>query len=259
MPYGRARQESAPTKTAQVELMFNRIAPAYDTLNHGMSLGIDYYWRRHVLDYLAAAIGRTGQDQAGPGRTGQKQMDFLDIGTGTGDFAIAVARRFAPKRLIGIDISSRMMALARRKVRQQGLDDTITLQRADCLDMPFADGTFDVATVAFGIRNLENLDKGLGEICRVLKTGGHIAIAELSRPQHFPARQLFTVYSHTMLPLCGHLFPRDAQAYRYLTASIEAFPQAEQMATALARAGFGHITFRRMTMGLCTLYIGVKN
>ena len=245
-PYG-----TTAAKSVQVAQMFNNIAPTYDALNHGMSLGIDRYWRGRTLLALAESL-KTGPDTAGT------PMVMLDVATGTGDFAIEAARRFHPSRLVAIDISARMISMARRKVRQAGLGDIVSIEQSDGLDMLFDDDTFDAATVAFGIRNFSNLDRGLREIWRVLKPGGRIAITELGRPRHTPVRQLFDLYANTVLPLYGWLFPRDAQAYRYLTASIEAFPQAEVVAAALQRAGFTDVDFRHMTFGLCTRYVATK-
>lgn len=241
-PYG-----TAATKTAQVEQMFDNIAPTYDALNHGMSLGIDRYWRRQTLRALHLSMAHDGPPS-----------HLLDIATGTGDFAIEAARRLQPRTITAIDLSARMIDVARHKVSRARLDNVISLQQGDCTDLPMADATFDAVTVAFGVRNFEDLDGALRQINRVLKRGGRLAIVELSRPRHTPMRQLFTLYAHTVLPLCGRLFPRDERAYSYLAGSIEAFPQAETMAAVLAKAGFTAVSYRRMTLGLCTRYIATK-
>lgn len=224
--------------------MFDRIAPSYDVLNHGMSLGIDRRWRRKAIRWLRQTAA--GAEQ------------ILDIATGTGDFAIETASVMQPKCLTATDISLGMMDIAREKVEREGLQNIISFQREDCVALSFAHETFDAATVAFGIRNFQGLDASLKEICRVLRKGGCLCIVELSRPVGFPMSQLFSVYARTILPLCGRLFPHDVQAYRYLASSIEAFPQAERMVDILKKAGFRHVDFHRLTFGICTCFIAVK-
>lgn len=229
-------------KTKQVEEMFDNIAPSYDTLNHRLSWDIDKGWRRKAIEQLR--------------EYGPKVM--LDIATGTGDFAILAAQMLKPASLIGADISEGMMEIGRKKVEQAGLADVISFKKEDCLDLTFEDNTFDAVTAAFGIRNFGNLDKGLSEMCRVLKPGGHLSVVELTRPVSFPMRQLFWVYSHTFLPLYGKLVSKDKSAYKYLTATIEAFPQGEAMMEILQKAGFSDSKFKRLTFGICTLYIARK-
>jgi len=166
-----------------IEEMFDNIAPTYDTLNHRLSGNIDKGWRKKAIRQLQ------------PFRP--KQM--LDIATGTGDFAILAAKELKPEHLIGADISEGMMAIGREKVKAAGLSDVISFQKEDCLNLSFPDNTFDAVTAAFGIRNFQNLDKGLAEICRVLKKGGHLSIVELTTPVKFPMKQLFRIYSNTFL------------------------------------------------------------
>ena len=223
----------------QVEEMFDNIAPAYDLLNHLMSWGIDRRWRRKAIDRLG---------QHAPGR-------LLDIATGTGDFAILAAQRLNPRHIVGADLSEGMMAQGREKVRKAGLEDVISFQREDCMHLSFADQTFDAVTVAYGVRNFEDLDTGLREMRRVLKPDGHLLILELAAPPRFPMRQLFWLYSHVVMPLAGRLFSRDKRAYTYLTASMEAFPQGEVMEGLLRQAGFGEVEWRRFTFGICTMYL----
>ncbi|MDY6409206.1 MAG: bifunctional demethylmenaquinone methyltransferase/2-methoxy-6-polyprenyl-1,4-benzoquinol methylase UbiE, partial [Prevotella sp.] len=200
-------------KTGQVEAMFNNIAPAYDTLNHRLSWNIDKGWRRKAIKALLPYRPQT----------------MLDIATGTGDFAIMAAKMLRPKQLIGVDIAEEMMAVARQKVETEHLGNIISFKRDDCMDLSFDDNTFDAVTAAFGIRNFSDLDKGLSEMCRVLKTGGKLSIVELTTPVTFPMKQLFKIYSHTFLPIYGRIISKDQSAYKYLTATIEAFPQGEQM------------------------------
>ena len=156
------------------------------------------------------------------------------------------------------DISEGMMAVGRKKVESAGLSDIISFAREDCFKMSFPDGRFDAVTAAFGIRNFSDLDGGLREMCRVLKPGGHLCVVELTTPVRFPMRQLFWIYSHTILPLYGKLISKDKSAYRYLTATIEAFPQGERMVEILKGAGFSDARFRRLTFGICTLYLATK-
>lgn len=236
-PYG---QDTG--KGEQVELMFDNIAPTYDTLNHRLSWNIDRGWRRKAIRQLAP----------------HHPKSVLDIATGTGDFAIMTARMLRPEHVLGVDISTGMMDIGRQKVGEQGLSDVVSFSREDCMNLSFADDSFDAVTAAFGIRNFENLDRGLCEMCRVLKTGGHLSIVELTTPVHFPMKQLFRIYSHTILPVYGRLISKDTSAYGYLTATIEAFPQGEKMVEILRNAGFREARFKRLTSGICTMYLATK-
>ncbi|MCD8301476.1 MAG: bifunctional demethylmenaquinone methyltransferase/2-methoxy-6-polyprenyl-1,4-benzoquinol methylase UbiE [Prevotellaceae bacterium] len=226
-------------KGTQVGAMFDHIAPVYDRLNHLLSLGIDRQWRRRSLRALA----------------GFQPRRILDISTGTGDFAILTARMLRPERIVGADISEGMMAVARQKVEREGLSGVVSFSREDCQSLSFESDSFDAVTVAFGVRNYADLDTCLREMCRVLRPGGHLLILELSAPARFPMRELFRLYAHTLMPATGRLLSHDRQAYNYLTASVEAFPQAEQMAAILARDGFQGIQWRRYTCGICTMYL----
>jgi demethylmenaquinone methyltransferase/2-methoxy-6-polyprenyl-1,4-benzoquinol methylase len=151
-----------------------------------------------------------------------------------------------------------MMAVGRKKVEQLGLQDIISFEKEDCLQLSYPDESFDAVTAAFGIRNFADLDKGLKEICRVLRKGGHLSIVELTTPVSFPMKQLFHVYSHTVLPLYGRLISKDKSAYRYLIKTIEAFPQGERMTDILKEAGFEEASFKRLTCGICTMYFATK-
>lgn len=229
-------------KAQQVEVMFDSIAPTYDLLNHALSLGIDRGWRRKAIDSLG---------QFHP-------ASILDIATGTGDFAILSAQRLSPQKVIGADISDGMMEVGRQKVRQLGLQDVISFQHQDCLNLTFPDAQFDAVTVAYGVRNFQDLDAGLREMHRVLRPGGHLLIVELATPPHFPMRQLFWLYAHVVMPLVGRIVSRDARAYTYLPATMEAFPQGEVMQGILGRAGFNHVQWHRFTFGICTMYLAQK-
>lgn len=229
-------------KAQQVEAMFDHIAPTYDKLNHRLSWDIDRGWRKKAIRQLAP----------------YHPLTMLDIATGTGDFAIQSAQMLNPTRLVGADISEGMMEIGRKKVSRMGLDGIISFAKEDCLSLSFEDNTFDAVTAAFGIRNFADLDKGLSEMCRVLKPGGHLSIVELTTPVSFPMKQLFYIYSHTVLPIYGRLISKDQSAYSYLTKTIEAFPQGERMVGILERAGFREATFRRLTFGICTMYFATK-
>lgn len=230
------------SKREQVEQMFDHIAPTYDKLNHTLSLGIDRRWRKKAVKCLR---------QFHP-------QHILDVATGTGDFAILTARAMPLKQLIGIDISEGMMAVGREKVKQAGLSEVVQFQREDCTCLSFEENRFDAVTSSFGIRNFEQLDKALAEMCRVLKPGGHLVILELSTPEHFPMKQLYKFYSKAIIPLIGKCISQDNSAYTYLPASIKAFPQGEIMQDALLRAGFSQASFKRLTFGICTLYKATK-
>lgn len=225
-----------------VEEMFDNIAPAYDKLNHRLSWNIDKSWRNQAIQALQPYHPQV----------------MLDIATGTGDFAILAAKMLKLQKLIGADISEGMMKIGKQKVAEQKLDHVISFMKEDCMNLSFADNTFDAITAAFGIRNFEHLDKGLSEMHRVLKKGGHLSIVELTTPVTFPMRQLFKIYSHTFLPFYGKLVSKDKSAYNYLTASIEAFPQGEKMMEIFKKAGFDDMRFKRLTFGICTMYIATK-
>ena len=229
-------------KAQQVEQMFDNIAPSYDKLNHRLSWNIDKGWRRKAIRQLEP----------------HKPQTLLDIATGTGDFAILAAEMLRPKRLVGADISEGMMEVGRQKVRERGLDGIISFEREDCTALSYPEATFDAVTAAFGIRNFADLDKGLREMCRVLKKGGHLSIVELTTPVSFPMKQLFHVYAHTVLPVYGRLISKDNSAYSYLTKTIEAFPQGELMVEILLKAGFSEASFKRLTFGICTMYFAKK-
>jgi demethylmenaquinone methyltransferase/2-methoxy-6-polyprenyl-1,4-benzoquinol methylase len=229
-------------KTQQVEQMFDNIAHSYDKLNHRLSWNIDKGWRKKAIRQLLP----------------YRPKVMLDIATGTGDFAILAAGMLRPVTLIGADISEKMMEIGRQKVEKEKLDSVISFKKEDCMNLSFADSTFDAITAAFGIRNFSDLNKGLGEMCRVLKKGGHLSIVELTSPVSFPMKQLFSIYSHTFLPLYGRMISKDRSAYDYLTATIEAFPQGEQMIEILKTAGFSKAQFKRLTFGICTMYFAEK-
>lgn len=234
--------EDGVEKAQQVEQMFNNIAPTYDKLNHRLSWNIDKGWRKKAIRSLKPFEPKV----------------LLDIATGTGDFAILAAQMLHPDKLIGADISEGMMAIGREKVKTAGLEQVISFEKEDCTNLSYPEATFDAVIAAFGIRNFANLDKGLAEMCRVLKPGGHLSIVELTSPVSFPMKQLFHIYSHTVLPIYGRLISKDTSAYSYLTKTIEAFPQGELMIRILKDAGFKQAEFKRLTFGICTMYFATK-
>ena len=229
-------------KKENIKKLFDNIASDYDKLNHILSLNIDKGWRKKAVKETI--------DCAEP-------MQVLDVACGTGDFTIEIARKAAPgSKITGIDLSEGMMKIGREKIKAAGV--SADMVQGDCEALPYADGTFDRISVGFGVRNFEHLDKSLGECLRVLRSGGHLVILELSRPVRFPMKQLYSIYERCIMPLFGRLLLKDSKAFDYLPASIEAFPQGEVMQKALEKAGFGEVSFRRMTGGVCTLYIATK-
>ena len=236
-PYGKEGE-----KGKLVEEMFDNIAPTYDTLNHRLSWDIDKGWRKKAIRQLLPFQPKT----------------ILDIATGTGDFAILSAKELRPQRMIGIDISEGMMKIGQKKVEAEGLQHIVSFKKDDCTHLSFDDNSFDAVTAAFGIRNFQNLDQGLSEMYRVLRPNGHLSIVELTTPVSFPMKQLFKLYSHTILPIYGKLISKDTSAYSYLTNTIEAFPQGEVMLDILRKAGFKNASFKRLTFGICTMYFATK-
>ena len=236
-PYGQEGE-----KGKQVENMFDAIAAKYDTLNHRLSWNIDKGWRRKAVEQLRPYAPQS----------------IIDIATGTGDFAILLAQQLKPESIVGTDISEGMMNVGREKVKQLGLADTISFAKEDCMNLSYPDNSFDALTAAFAIRNFQSLDKGLKEMHRVLKKGGHLSIIELTTPKHFPMRQCFKLYSHTVLPIYGRMVSKDKVAYQYLTDTIDAFPQGEEMMEIFRKAGFEQASFKRLTFGICTMYFATK-
>lgn len=236
-PYGKEGE-----KGKLVEEMFDNIAPTYDTLNHRLSWDIDKGWRKKAIRQLLPFQPKT----------------ILDIATGTGDFAILSVKELRPQRMIGIDISEGMMKIGQKKVEAEGLQHIVSFKKDDCTHLSFDDNSFDAVTAAFGIRNFQNLDQGLSEMYRVLRPNGHLSIVELTTPVSFPMKQLFKLYSHTILPVFGKLISKDTSAYSYLTNTIEAFPQGEVMLDILRKAGFKNASFKRLTFGICTMYFATK-
>ncbi len=237
-PYG----ANDADKKQQVADMFDNISGTYDFLNHFLSLGIDIIWRKKAIRSLKAA---------------QPQY-MLDVATGTGDFALEAIDILNPEKVIGVDISQGMLDVAKEKIAKKGLERQFEVVLGDSENLPFAEATFDAVTVAFGVRNFENLEKGLADICRVLKPGGKAVILEFSMPKKFPVKQLYRFYFNHITPRIGKLFSKDHRAYSYLPESVAQFPDGKRFTDILRRAGFRETVCRPQTFGICTLYIGTK-
>jgi demethylmenaquinone methyltransferase/2-methoxy-6-polyprenyl-1,4-benzoquinol methylase len=234
-------KNEAVSKKEQVAKMFNNISGRYDFLNHFLSLGIDIQWRKKAIQFLKPFQPKT----------------ILDVATGTGDFAFE-ALALSPEKVVGIDISEGMLDVGRKKVQVAGKTDKINLEYGDSENLPFQDNSFDAVTVAFGVRNFENLDKGLNEIHRVIKPGGHIVVLEFSKPAKFPMKQLYHLYFRFILPVIGRLVSKDQSAYTYLPESVQAFPDGNLFLNHLTRAGFKATNCRSLTFGISSLYTATK-
>jgi demethylmenaquinone methyltransferase/2-methoxy-6-polyprenyl-1,4-benzoquinol methylase len=234
--------EASGSKKEQVAKMFDNIAPRYDLLNRVLSLGIDCIWRKQAIEYLRPKAPRL----------------ILDVATGTADVALETARRLQPERIIGLDISSEMLQIGREKVHKQDMSHLIELQQGDSENLPFQDNTFDAITVAFGVRNFENLEKGLSEMRRVLKAGGQLVVLEFSKPHVFPLKQLFQFYFRHILPLIGRWTSRDQRAYSYLYESVQAFPEGDEFLNILQKTGYKSSQCKPLTFGICSIYLTEK-
>lgn len=232
--------QQGSTKKDEVKQMFDNIAPTYDFLNRFLSAGTDILWRKKLLSYLKKS----------------SPASLLDIATGTGDVAFEAARFLSPETITGLDLSPGMLQVARQKAAAKGV--AITFIEGDSEHLPFSDNVYGAATVAFGVRNFENLSKGVKEISRVLQPGGGLFILEFSRPRIFPIKQVFHIYFKYLLPLIGKLKSRDARAYRYLYESVQVFPEYQEMQDILEAAGFRNCVYRPLSFGICTIYIGYK-
>lgn len=231
------------SKREQVREMFDTIAPAYDFMNHAMTLGIDRRWRRTAVKRLKAL----------------RPSRILDLATGTGDFAIDLYRRLRPaKGIAGLDLSQGMLDIAAEKAKRLDLNGKITFTQGDCLDLPFPDGSFDAVTVAFGVRNFEDIEKGYREMYRVMSGGATVVVLELSVPRNAFVRWFYNLYAMHIIPFIGGMKSGDREAYRYLPRSIAAAPQGEAMLEIMRAAGFKNCTARTLTLGSCTLYQATK-
>ncbi|MDE5656811.1 MAG: bifunctional demethylmenaquinone methyltransferase/2-methoxy-6-polyprenyl-1,4-benzoquinol methylase UbiE [Muribaculaceae bacterium] len=229
-------------KTEQVRDMFDSISGAYDFMNRAMTMGVDRLWRRTAVNTVRRPAPRR----------------VVDLATGTGDLAIALARRIPGAEIIGYDLSEGMLQVGRRKVEKAGLSGRISLHQADCLALPAADNSADAVTVAYGVRNFEHLLEGYREMHRILRPGGMLCVLELSTPHGRLTAPLYRFYTRCIIPLAGRLISRDDRAYSYLPESIAAVPQGADMCALMAEAGFSDCRFRPMTFGSCTMYTAVK-
>lgn len=224
--------------------MFDSIAGNYDRLNHILSLDIDKSWRKKAVREIVVK---------------DTPLKILDVASGTGDFAMAIARDSAPGSLItGTDISEGMLAIGREKVKAAGLNDRIRLEYGDCEQLEYPAGSFDRVSVAFGVRNFEHLEKGLSEMCRILKPGGKSVILELSVPGNPILKSVYKLYFLHILPLIGGLVSGDRAAYRYLPASVLKFPSPEKVCSMMRSAGFSEVRTKALTFGICRMFVGIK-
>lgn len=233
-PYGK---EDA-TKQQQVEEMFNQIAPKYDSLNHSLTFGLDIFWRNIAIHKLKA----------------YQPKIIVDIATGTGDFAIAAAK-LKPEKIIGIDIAEEMLVKGREKIHQKKLSELIEMQKGNSEALRLADESVDAITAGFGVRNFEHLEKGLGEMCRILRKGGAITILEPSYPTRFPIKQLFYLHFNILTPIIGRIISGDRAAYTYLPDSVRAFPNGKDFVEICYRVGFKKAVYYPLTFGICSLYL----
>jgi demethylmenaquinone methyltransferase/2-methoxy-6-polyprenyl-1,4-benzoquinol methylase len=237
LPY----KERSDSKKEQVAKMFDNISHRYDFLNHFLSLGIDKLWRKKAINLLKAANPRL----------------ILDVATGTGDFALQ-ALVINPDKVIGIDISEGMLEMGRKKIKRLDLDQKVELFQGDSENIPFEENKFDAVTVAFGVRNFENLEKGLSEIFRVLKPGAKLVVLEFSRPKGFPFKQIYNIYFKAVLPRIGRMISKDSAAYTYLPESVEAFPDGSDFLGILKKIGFKDTACKPLTFGISSIYTGQK-
>lgn len=231
------------SKKEQVAEMFDNIAPKYDFLNRSLSMGIDVLWRRKAIKMLAEL----------------KPQDVLDVATGTGDVALEIYKQLKPQRIVGLDLSPGMLEVGKQKVVKKGLADTIEMVVGDSENLPFEDNTFDAITVAFGVRNFENLNAGLAEMNRVLKPGGKLIVLEFSHPKSFPFKQIYWAYFNHILPFFGRMVSKDASAYTYLPESVKQFPDGNAFIERLNQTGYQNPTQRQLTFGIASIYAAVKN
>jgi demethylmenaquinone methyltransferase / 2-methoxy-6-polyprenyl-1,4-benzoquinol methylase len=234
-------KEEKTGKKEQVARMFDNISHRYDFLNHLLSMGIDKGWRKKAIRLLQPI----------------QPKSILDVATGTGDFAIQ-ALSLKPNKITGIDISEGMLAVGRKKIVEKKLEQFVELRSGDSENIPFQENNFDAVTVAFGVRNFENLDKGLSEIYRVIRPGGMVVVLEFSRPRGFPFRQLYNFYFKFILPKIGRFISSDKAAYTYLPESVEAFPDGEDFLHRLNTVGFKNTKCKALTFGISSIYTGSK-
>jgi demethylmenaquinone methyltransferase/2-methoxy-6-polyprenyl-1,4-benzoquinol methylase len=235
-------KDSELGKKQQIAAMFDKIAFRYDFLNRFLSGGIDLYWRKRAISQLKDLRPR----------------QILDVATGTADMAIMMSRSLSPEKIIGIDISNGMLDIGRQKIARQGLEDRILLQQGDSENIGLPDNSFDAITVAFGVRNFENLEIGLQEMLRVLKPGGRLVILEFSQPRLIGVRQLYNLYCNRVASRVGKAVSHSGEAYQYLNDSIRAFPEGKNLVRILESCGYINTRLKRLSVGICSIYSGEK-
>ncbi|QJD94684.1 bifunctional demethylmenaquinone methyltransferase/2-methoxy-6-polyprenyl-1,4-benzoquinol methylase UbiE [Mucilaginibacter robiniae] len=235
-------QDKQATKKQQVADMFNNISKTYDFLNHFLSLGIDIIWRKIAINELKTV----------------RPKHILDVATGTGDFAFEALSILKPEKITGVDISQGMLDIAQQKINKRKLNEKFEVKLGDSEQLPFAASTFDAVTVAYGVRNFENLEAGLADMLRVTKPGGKVVILEFSKPKGFPIKQLYNFYFNYITPGIGKLFSKDARAYTYLPESVAAFPDGKDFTALMSKVGFSQTKSRPLAFGICSVYTGIK-
>lgn len=233
--------KTADSKKEQVETMFNNIAPRYDFLNSLLSLGIHKGWRKKCVKWLQP----------------YRPQHILDVATGTADFAIECAK-LNPTSITGVDISDGMMAVGREKIKRLNLENVIALKNGNAETLDFQDNTFDAIVVGFGVRNFQNLEKGLENLHRILKPGGHLVVLEFSYPKNPFIRGFYNFYFSKVTPFIGRIFSKDTRAYTYLNESVKAFPHDDAFVTIMKKTGFQNAAFSSLSFGIAAIYTGKK-
>jgi len=235
--------EAGGSKKEQVEQMFDSVAHKYDWLNRLLSMRIDVLWRKIYIKKLK--------------KTNPQYL--LDVATGTADVALEMVKQMPSAKVVGLDLSEGMLSFGRKKVEEKGLSKQIELVKGDSEALPFENETFDGVTASFGVRNFENLEKGLEEMLRVTKAGGMVTILEFSQPTAFPFKQLYTFYFKNILPIIGKMTSKDPKAYTYLFESVQTFPFGGEFLEILKRCGYENVTTKPLTLGICSIYTGYKS
>jgi len=230
------------SKKEQVATMFNNISKTYDFLNHFLSLGIDIIWRKKAINELVK----------------DKPETILDVATGTGDFAFEALEMLKPKKIIGVDISRGMLDMADEKIIKRNKSEVFEVRLGDSEKLLFDDASFDAVTVAYGVRNFENLEQGIADMLRVLKPGGKAVILEFSKPKAFPVKQLYNFYFQYITPTVGKIFSKDASAYSYLPESVMAFPDGKKFTDLMVKVGYKNTKCTPLAFGICSIYTGIK-
>lgn len=234
--------DSGEKKGTQIAKMFNAIASRYDIMNRLISLGQDNRWRRKAISILKS----------------QSPSSILDIATGTGDMAVKIHSMLSPCRVTGCDISESMLGVAKKKIQNLGLENEIEFSLGDCISLPFEDNSFDAATISFGIRNVEDIERGISEINRVLKPGGTLVILELSVPEKSFYKFFYNIYTKLFIPVLGKIITGERSAYDYLRKSIAVVPQGKEMVDIMSKAGMTQGNYKYMTFGACAMYSARK-